>query len=48
MREEFVEFSEASEAKVVFDRFADLVKVNVVLSSSYIQFDNKLTVNQMR
>ena len=46
MPEEFVEFSEASEAKIVFDRFANLVKVDIVLSSFYIQFD-KLPVNNM-
>ena len=46
MPEEFVEFSKASEAKIVFDQFANLVKVDIVLSSFHIQFD-KLPVNNM-
>ena len=47
MPEEFVEFSEASEAKIGFDRFAELIKVDVVVGCLHVQFNN-LPVNYMR
>ena len=47
MPEEFVEFSEASEAKIGFDRFAELIKVDVVVGCLHVQFNN-LPVKYMR
>ena len=46
MPEEFVEFSEAAEAKVVFDWFTELVKVDVVFGGFDFKF-YELPVNDM-
>ena len=47
MPEEFVEFSEASESKIVSDRLAELIKVDVFLGGFHVQF-NKLPINHVR
>ena len=47
MPEEFVEFSEASETKIGFDWFTQLIEVDVFLGGFHVQFD-KLPVNHVR